>query len=86
MRIWKLKPVDPADQAWTGYNTKPMLVRAESANKAQDLAQYETLQWRTPTPTPSHKKEFNPWVGYKTRCPSNCRLGSEATISRDHPE
>jgi hypothetical protein len=68
MRIWKLTPVDPADQAWTGYNTKPMLVRAESANKAQDLAQYETLQWRTPTPTPSHKKEFNPWVGYKTRC------------------
>jgi hypothetical protein len=66
VRIWKLTPVDPSDPVWKGYDiNKLMIVRAESANKAQDLAQYATLQLGTPIPW--DKAEYNPWVGYKTR-------------------
>jgi hypothetical protein len=65
MRIWKLTPVDPSDPAWSRYTTRPMFVRAESANKAQDLAMYATLQLGAPIEW--QKAEFNPWVGYKTR-------------------
>ena len=48
MHIWKLTPVDPSDPTWTGYDTRPMFVRAESANKAQDLAMYATFQLAYP--------------------------------------
>jgi hypothetical protein len=65
MRIWKLTPVDPSDPVWKSYDIKPIFVRAESANKAQDLAQYATLQFGAPIPW--QKAEYNPWVGYKTR-------------------
>jgi hypothetical protein len=67
MRIWKLTPVDPSDPVWKGYDiNRPMFIRAESANRAQDLATYATLQFCTPLLHPE-KAEYNPWVGYKTR-------------------
>jgi hypothetical protein len=64
MRVWKLTPVDPSDPTWTGYDTKPMFVRAESADVAQNLAQLATLRYGAPVRW--QKLEFNPWVGYKT--------------------
>jgi hypothetical protein len=65
VRIWKLTPVDPAAPVWRSYDIKPMFVRAESADEAQDLAQCETLLGEPPR---SGKIEPNPWVGYQTRC------------------
>ena len=65
MRIWKLTPVNPSDPTWTGRDISPMFVRAESANKAQDLAMYATLELGAPICP--EKAEYNPWVGYKTR-------------------
>lgn len=65
MRIWKLTPVNSADPAWKGYNTKPMFVRAESAAEAHNLAQLATVQYVPPRPG---YLESNPWVGYETAC------------------
>jgi hypothetical protein len=67
MRIWKLTPVDPSHPVWKHYDTKPMFVRAESANEAQGLAQWATVQFVERSHSPQ-KMEGNPWVGYRTRC------------------
>ncbi len=65
IRIWKLTPIDAADLAWEGYDTKPMFVRAESAGEAQELAGLATVQFVSTT---EGDLESNPWRDYRTRC------------------
>ena len=65
MRNWILTPIDPSVPVWKGHDTNPILVRAESAAEAQDLAQLATVQVAEPQ---LGLMEGNPWVGYRTRC------------------
>lgn len=58
MRIWKLTPIDAADPVWKGYDTKPMLVRAENAREAQALVELATIQYISTT---SGYLQGNPW-------------------------
>jgi hypothetical protein len=66
MRIWRLSPVDSSDPVWDEYDTDPMFVRAESADKAQDLVLAATLRFRQNSGY--QKIEFNPWGRYTTLC------------------
>ena len=65
MRIWKLTPIDAADPVWKGYDTKPMLVRAENAREAQALVELAAIQYIWTT---SGYLQGNPWRDYRTQC------------------
>jgi hypothetical protein len=65
MHIWKLTPVDSSDPTWTGYDTRPMFVRAESAREAQERAELATVQFVSTT---EGYLQSNPWRDYRTRC------------------